>query len=458
MKRIKSGIKKYMTYFMKKPVSASLLLALILGLGGAFVSYFVLCITIAAFPRLITGFFQIALVGVLIGLFVVYPLILSLINLVILFFPKKRMAFIELITLLWGGFCTAIYMPFCEIMFSADWNIQLQNAEKHTPIFTQAVPTVIILICVAAAGYLVLSFVPLKKLPPLVTVLCFSALYLGMAVAVVWAVQIWVVIFACLYAVNCILVMLKLMQYKILEWTDMQQTGQPDFARLQQQTQKESCTDSVSQSVTITEAESEQPAEAEPVPIRTDRYSNPFLNACHHFLMKSSNWPVAALVLALPLLGVLIGILVLFGQQPDALVRAWTETSDWTLSAQTAPQNLIVDEHYLCTVAAGGHRRIVKPLRMGERHGHAVIVNRQLMIANAFEQLLEERTPRFHRHLRHFYDTYGFPIAKLIRSRFAADIVYFIMKPLEWLFLIVLYLFDVKPENRIAVQYLPKQP
>lgn len=173
--------------------------------------------------------------------------------------------------------------------------------------------------------------------------------------------------------------------------------------------------------------------------------------------MKSSHWPVAALVLALPLLGVLIGILVLFGQQPDAIVRAWTETSDWTLSAQTAPQNLIVDEHYLCTVAAGGHRRIVKPLRMGERHGHAVIVNRQLMIANAFEQLLEERTPRFHRHLRHFYDTYGFPIAKLIRSRLAADIVYFIMKPLEWLFLIVLYLFDVKPENRIAVQYLPKQ-
>lgn len=237
----------------------------------------------------------------------------------------------------------------------------------------------------------------------------------------------------------------------------MQQINQPDFARLQQQAQEESCTDSVSQSVNITEAESEQPAEAESAPICTDRYSNPFLNACHHFLMKSSHWPVAALVLALPLLGVLIGILVLFGQQPDAIVRAWTETSDWTLSAQTAPQNLIVDEHYLCTVAAGGHRRIVKPLRMGERHGHAVIVNRQLMIANAFEQLLEERTPRFHRHLRHFYDTYGFPIAKLIRSRLAADIVYFIMKPLEWLFLIVLYLFDVKPENRIAVQYLPKQ-
>ena len=31
------------------------------------------------------------------------------------------------------------------------------------------------------------------------------------------------------------------------------------------------------------------------------------------------------------------------------------------------------------------------------------------------------------------------------------------MKPLEWFFLAVLYAVDVKPENRIAVQYLPKE-
>ncbi|WP_257001394.1 DUF6688 family protein [Streptococcus suis] len=29
------------------------------------------------------------------------------------------------------------------------------------------------------------------------------------------------------------------------------------------------------------------------------------------------------------------------------------------------------------------------------------------------------------------------------------------MKPAEWLFLIVIYLHDRQPENRIAVQYLP---
>ena len=152
----------------------------------------------------------------------------------------------------------------------------------------------------------------------------------------------------------------------------------------------------------------------------------------------------------------LTGLLVLFGQAPDGAIRAWTETSDWNLSRRVAPQNVYYDEHYLCTVAAGGHRKLVKPLRLGVRHGHQVIVNRQLCVANAFEQILEERTPRFHRAVRGFYDKYGFPVARLIRSSYAADAVYLLMKPLEWLFLAVLYLTDARPEDRIAVQYTGK--
>ena len=125
-------------------------------------------------------------------------------------------------------------------------------------------------------------------------------------------------------------------------------------------------------------------------------------------------------------------------------------------SKMTREENLYYDEHYLCTVAAGGHRRVVKPIRMGVRHGHPVIVNRQLCIANAFEQILEERMPKIHRRIRHFYDTYGFPVARLIHSPYIADLVYILMKPLEWLFLAVIYAVDTKPENRIAVQYLAK--
>mgnify|MGYP005782217601 FL=1 len=99
--------------------------------------------------------------------------------------------------------------------------------------------------------------------------------------------------------------------------------------------------------------------------------------------------------------------------------------------------------------------KIVKPIRKGMRHGHEVIVNRQLCIANAFEQVMEEYTPVFHRHIRKFYDKYGFPVARAIRSPYIADVVYILMKPLEVMFLLVLYTVDVNPENRIAVQYLP---
>ena len=233
--------------------------------------------------------------------------------------------------------------------------------------------------------------------------------------SILWIVQVALgQPFLCLFPANCILIGMKAIAHKVYEWKQLQK------------------------GVSVT-------------------YQYKAFNRLNQKLLNANLWPLAGFIVMLPLLGIFIAILTLFGQQPDAFVRAWTETSDWQLSQKIAPQNVYRDEHYLCTVAAGGHRRVVHPIRMGERRGHRIVVNRQLCIANAFEQLLEERTPRFHRALRNFYDTYGFPIARLIHSRFVADIVYFIMKPLEWLFLIVLYCCDVKPENRIAVQYLPPQ-
>jgi hypothetical protein len=51
------------------------------------------------------------------------------------------------------------------------------------------------------------------------------------------------------------------------------------------------------------------------------------------------------------------------------------------------------------------------------------------------------------------YDKYGYPLSKHIQSKWSADIVYLVMKPLEWMFLFVLYIVDQKPENRIHIQY-----
>ncbi len=80
-------------------------------------------------------------------------------------------------------------------------------------------------------------------------------------------------------------------------------------------------------------------------------------------------------------------------------------------------------------------------------------MNKQLCIANAFEQVLEDKTPIFHKLVRGIYDRTGYPISKHIHSKYLADTIYFLMKPLEWIFLLVLYIVDLNPENRIAVQY-----
>lgn len=355
------------------------------------------------------------------GIFFCYPLVLTAIEIFSLFrgikdpLLLKNGKIFDMIVFVLGMVYTPLYGSLLFIRFDADWTETLVNAEVHTPIFTGAYPTVILIALVAVAGYLVLTYMPIGKLPPLVIVCSIAVMYLGIAECALWIVQIftdteyWLL---CLAPFDFIVIAVKTVRNKILEWSPEMENA------------------------------------------RTYRYG--WLKWCNNFLAKATRWPAAAFVLMFPLLGILICLLVLVGQEPDAVIRAWTQSSDWNLSQRVAPQNIYYDEHYLCTVAAGGHKKVVKPLRLGVRHGHQVIVNRQLCIANAFEQILEEKMPRFHRHLRHFYDTYGFPVAKAIRSPYAADIVYFVMKPLEWFFLIVIYFCDAKPENRIAVQYMGK--
>ena len=170
-------------------------------------------------------------------------------------------------------------------------------------------------------------------------------------------------------------------------------------------------------------------------------------------LSKASGWVWFPVICLIPLTGLLICICILFGQGPWGIIKAFTETSDWTYSTMISPPPKEYMGHYLCTVAVNGHEKLVKPTRLGIRQGVKIGVNRQLCVANAFEQVIEERTPRFHRLVRYIYDNYGYPLSKHITTKLRADIIYIVMKPLEWIFLAVLYLSDICPESRIAVQY-----
>lgn len=417
-------IKKLLKEIKEKPISSSILFSLGVGTIVLCIYGIINGIRMKRLGNFVSGNNIDISAIILFGMFMIYPIILTLIHIASLFLvPKddewrKIVKRFEYITIVIGFLYTTIYMKFCGIMWDAEWYQQLYNTNKHQPIWTEGQFTFFLLCVIGAIGYFLLSFVKLEKMPPLIIVLSISAMYLGIAECVVWCIHIFSVDYwCCLFPFDCVIIAMKTVRYKIKEWNIMELELHHDHVY----------------------------------------EGHPILNYFHKKLTHAAYWPTIAFVLVWPLMGIMLCILILFGQAPDVMIKAWTETAGWRLSQQTAPPNLPTDGHYLCTVAARGHSRIVKPLRIGERHGHLIVVNRQLCIANAFEQIIEEKTPLFHKWIRKFYDTYGFPIAKQIRTKGAADMVYFMMKPLEWLFLIVLYLCDAQPERRISVQYLPKR-
>lgn len=418
-------VKRYINALKSKPLVTTFISSIVIGYGICLL-YIILIsnkINLYEIPQIIISMLMI---GILLGGFIVFPVLLSIINLISLFslkkyeLSKKEEMKVEVTTMIVGSSFMFIFLAsgLANIRYK-DWNESIFHFEIHTPIATEMILTICIFILVSILGYLILRFANINKLSPLVLVLAMSGLYIGVILAVLWICQVFKMsienLMLMLFPLNIIVIFIKVIKDVVIKWN------------LEYKDKKRVLRD------------------------------NKLISLCNKILNNALNWPWLALIFMVPLLGILIGILSLFGQAPDSVIKAFTETADWNLSTKIPAQNLEYDGHYLCTVAAGGHKEIVKPIRLGRRGKKYIVVNRQLCIANAFEQIIEEKTPRFHYVVRSFYDKYGYPVAKHINSKYAADFVYFLMKPLEWIFLIVIYLFDSKPENRIAVQYLPKK-
>ena len=323
---------------------------------------------------------------------------------------KKKQPTIVLWFGLFGCFLEAIFIFIVKDMTFYNWSERLINSQKHALIWSGAYPTFFTFAALTLLALIIYSYRDANSLSPLANIFCISGILGGVVLLLVFDNQLQVASFHTFFL---LIYSIHLLWVRIREW-------QEDRTEIS--------------------------------------YENRLFQWLHQLLNKSRNWPWLAVLVALPTLALVVLVLMLFGQQPDSMIKAWTNTADWAFSQKIPPQNLIIDEHYLCTVAAGGHEKVVKPQRMGVRHGHPVVVNRQLCIANAFEQVLEEKTPRFHRFLRCNYDRYGYPFAKHIKKKWAMDLIYYLMKPLEWIFLLVLYLVDRKPENRIAMQYIKPIP
>ena len=298
---------------------------------------------------------------------------------------------------------------------SIDYDKPAYVGYYHNVLHSEYGITVKITLFIALASLIILAIFDAEKIPPLPQALCFGFTVLGEILFSFVIIQFInnynvYVLPLVFYLVNLIIVTAKLTRRYIiahLEYKDIHDT-------VYRFKIAEKLEEKLSSSAALT---------------------------AFHFLMI---FPVAL---------ILIMLYVILGQGPDGIIKAFTMTADWTFSQQIPPPPIDYTGHYLCTVAAGGHEKIVKPVRYGKRRGVTIVVNRQLLASNAFEDLIMERAPRFHRAVRSFYDKHGYPISKYITTRSRADVIYIVMKPLEWLFILFLYTFDTHPENRIAVQY-----
>lgn len=352
------------------------------------------------------------------------PWVLTIINVINLISKKKiKENLVDFLIIVLGIIYTILLYYYNSY---EDYNVQLRinygqtggTGFYHAPIASVSMPTIIALAIVGIVSYIIVRVNKLD-LPPLTIVLSMSGMVIGIVISIMWMLQISknlqeiLNIYYLLFPINYIICVIKICKEVISEYGN---------------TQKE-----------------------------IKHYDNKILDKCSKILSDSTTWPVLAIILAIPMLIIIIAILTLCGQRVDEVIRAFTETSDWKLSTKISPPPIEYDAHYLCTVSLRGHKELVKPIRYGIRKNNRIVVNRQLCVANAFEDYIQEKLPKTHHFIRYIYDKYGYPLSKHINTAKAADITYILMKPLEYFFVVFLYLFDKKPENRIAVQYLPNK-
>ena len=87
---------------------------------------------------------------------------------------------------------------------------------------------------------------------------------------------------------------------------------------------------------------------------------------------------------------------------------------------------------FVVTAASRGHRVVVGPLEVVERHGRRRLANRQLRTFWAFEDRWARRSPASHRAMRRLYGRVGPALARQMRHPLVADLVFVALKPLAW--------------------------
>ena len=233
-----------------------------------------------------------------VSLIFVYPIVLTGYHIVLLYLETKKKLLkpfirFDQVAIWYGLILEFLYLTEGKYVTGSDWSVQLKNLEMHTPIFSEAAPTIIFIFAIGIAGYLYLRVRPLKKIPPLMAIISMSAMYLWVIEVLVFTVQVFkgdlsgdnlLDVYLLVYPVCIICIVARTVISKVHEWQEYEME-------------------------------------------RTKIQSNPLLNFADKILSNSKLWPIYAIIFMFPLLGIIIGILLLFGQAPDSVIKAWTEST-----------------------------------------------------------------------------------------------------------------------------------
>lgn len=403
-----------------------------------------------------------SLVVVLVGL----PLVLVGFNIYNLCAKNPKMPkLIAGVSLLVGSF---FYFGLRVMCFDGDydWMVAIPAASEHRILSSQYDWSIYLLFIIGIIGLLILLYAEASNLPPLISATAIAMVIVLNITQIAYAIQIarnfenieymfWV------YHLNLIILSAYGIKKHIKEQVEVTriEMGLDGYAAEKMDGYVEN-SDGYTEEITNGQAGLETAGQTSSENIQPqnkqsqNQSGSRFYNWLYLKMCTVSGYSGVVFVVFLVLIAILEIIFVFVGQGMDVPIKAFTDTADWSFSKQTPPPPVEYDGHYLCTVAAGGHKKVVKPLRLGTRRGDTIVVNRQLCIANAFEDYIQEKLPGFHRVIRGLYDRYGYPVSKHITTPLRADVVYFVMKPLEWIFLVFLYMFDVRPEKRINRMYL----
>lgn len=96
---------------------------------------------------------------------------------------------------------------------------------------------------------------------------------------------------------------------------------------------------------------------------------------------------------------------------------------------------------YIATVAAKGHPQFVKSIPVVIDNGSTAWINAQMRYLKCAEITYMAMFPGGHKILREIYDVLGMPLARIMTQPVLADLMYMILKPIEWSARIVMRVF-----------------